>query len=294
MCGSTATIRGVFAIAVALTTCDCDRDDRIAPRASASSSVVAKSISPPSSAAATSPHGTLSLDFPGQLKGEPVSVRWSGGETWLRELPSSLAVPLEQDVTVWASSHGGKHFEKKLRLTAAAPSSSVTITFEQRPPLGLFGFKRSELPEATGFTPTPARKLTAAPLIFQLGAAQRGQAGVELGIDEAGTVVVFEKRGAAVTPVALGNIDPQVLTAMVNAAKEAADDQKVFLGVGCSDCGYASISFSRMSGGKRVLHELATDGEGRRRVQSREGQEVVRWLLAVRERTGRRFWGDRR
>jgi hypothetical protein len=36
-------------------------------------------------------------------------------------------------------------------------------------------------------------------------------------------------------------------------------------------------------------HELATDGEGRRRVQSREGLQVVRWLLAVRERTGRPF-----
>lgn len=293
MCGPAATIRSVFAIAVALTW-GCDRDDRIAPRPDVSATVIAKSLSPPASAAATSPLGTLTLDFPGQLRGEPVSVSWSGGETWLRELPSSLAVPLEQDVTVWASRHGGKHFEKKLRLTAAAPTSSVTITFEQRPPLGLFGFKHSELPEATGFTPTPARKLAAAPLIFEVGAAQRGQGGVEFGIDEAGTVVVVERRGAAMTRVAVGNIDPKVLRAMVNAAKEAADDQKVFLGVGCYDCGYASITFSRMSGGKRVLHELATDGEGRRRVQSRDGQEVVRWLLAVRERTGRRFWGDRR
>jgi hypothetical protein len=130
---------------------------------------------------------------------------------------------------------------------------------------------RSELPEATGFTATPARKLTAAPLIFQLGAAQRGQAGVEFGIDAAGTVVVLEKRGAATAPVAVGHIDPQVLTAMVKAAKEAADDQKEFLGIGCYDCGYASITFSQLSGGKRV-----------------------RWLLAVRERTGRRLWGDRR
>jgi hypothetical protein len=286
--------RAVGIVTVALATCGCDRTDETAPRSRASSDVSGERIPAAASATAVGPRGMLTIDFPERIAGEPVSVSWTADERWLQELPSTVSVPLDQDVTVWSSRHSGKHFEKKLKLTAAAPSASVTIAFEGRPPLGLFGFKRSELPESTGFTPTPEHKVPPASLVFQLGAAQSGDAGVEFGIDRAGDVVVVKKAGGATVHLAVGRIDAKVLATMVNAAKQAADDERVFVGVGCFDCGYASITFSRMSDGKRVLSQLATDGEGRRRVRSSEGEQVLLWFLAVRERTGKRFWGDRR
>jgi hypothetical protein len=64
MRGPTATIRDVLALAVVLTTCDCDRDDGTVPRPKANASGAAKGISPPVSAASTGPLGTLTLDSP--------------------------------------------------------------------------------------------------------------------------------------------------------------------------------------------------------------------------------------
>jgi len=177
---------------------------------------------------ATSPtplaSGSLRVDYPEYNQQAPLSVDWAGKETWPKQFPAELQVPLNTEVSVWVGRQDGS-FQKKLTLTAAAPSASVFVPTFEPPPLGLFGFARSELPEATSFERVTERALPPAPLAFGLGAWQHGNGASLFGIDLSGNVVKVRESASGVEHVALGRVAPDVLAAKLGAARP---------GVGCS------------------------------------------------------------
>ncbi len=230
--------------------------------------------------------GTLILDFPGQGPNQPVSVKWADQETWPKQWPSELKLPLDEDITIWASRPGGPGFERKIKLTRAAPNARVVVSFPEAKPLGLFGFTRSQLPVRTGFLPGRQGPVARRPLLFELGAGPDRHRGTDFGIDDAGGVVsVVESSGSRVSHIALGRVDPQVLSEMTSLARKASRIAPSAVGVACNDCGVITISFWTPIAGQRSRVELATDGEIVRRISTPEAETLVLWLLAVREET---------
>ncbi|HEX2877773.1 MAG TPA: hypothetical protein VHP33_41270 [Polyangiaceae bacterium] len=234
--------------------------------------------------------GTLRVDYPGYSDRAPLSLVWAGKETWPKQFPAELQVPLSTEVTVWVGRQNGS-FSKKLTLTAAAPSASVFVPTFEPPALGLFGFKRSELPEPTSFERVTERALPPALLAFQLGSWQHGDGASLFGIDLSGNVVKVRESASGVEHVALGRVAPELLAAKLAAARRAPARGLQQMAPSCHDCGSATISVASTDGDGAERLVLAIDGEQLKRVRLAEGLEALSWFLAVATATGQRFWG---
>ena len=101
--------------------------------------------------------GTLAIEFRGREADEPLSVRWPGHHERLVAFPTELHVPLAQPIQIFAQTRSGAEFRRTLVLTNAQPRASIVTQFEEQKPLGLFGFRASEL-QSPDLLPTIASR----------------------------------------------------------------------------------------------------------------------------------------
>ena len=205
---------------------------------------------------------------------------------WERLVLGFCSVLALQDLACGRMDAGEHSLSTPVRPSA---SSGAARPVNELPPLGLFGFRRADLPAPLGFELSGEKPTERQALLFSLRAfTTRGRVVTRVGIDDAGNVVEIRSNGVSTQHVALGRVDARVLADQVRLARSAAARALAKLPPSCFDCGGATIDVAASSQGEPTL-VLASDGEQCTRATG-EGEKVVAWFLAVLLATHRTFW----